>query len=50
MFVLLVEMHLKDENDKPQSDNDFGKFEFKMVKDQIAFLDLLSVLDLMLRI
>jgi hypothetical protein len=30
MFVLLVEMHLKDENDKPQSDNDFGKFEFKM--------------------
>jgi hypothetical protein len=30
MFVLLVELHLKDENDKPQSDNDFGKFEFKM--------------------
>ncbi|XP_052068682.1 folliculin-like [Mytilus californianus] len=30
MFVLLVEMHLKDENDKPQNDNDFHKFEYSM--------------------
>lgn len=30
MFVLLVEMHLKDENDKPLNDNDFDKFEYSM--------------------
>ena len=29
-FVLLVEMCLKDEKDKPQSDNDFEKFDFQM--------------------
>ncbi|XP_063444836.1 folliculin-like [Mytilus trossulus] len=30
MFVLLVEMHLQDENDKPLNDNDFDKFEYSM--------------------
>lgn len=29
-FVLLVELKLKDENDLPEKDNDFQKFEFNM--------------------